>query len=318
MSRRDTTLDTWLAARRSALDADLAGDLDIETGLQEVLISSRHAAVLADVAGNLNVEAGLAAIAPAAACPLDLAYPDTTGISALLRPHTSVDTTTSAVAKAVTALPPDQRVVLRTHPITQCFDLAAACITTRDLVENLQHALVLAPTNLVSVLDQFLHAAPARDDVLIRDIAHARNLALARGGTSDHVLAADLVRVLGEAGVLVRNRHDALSRAVHRALERAGDVRQPLSELTIALHHIPAEEHAQVLVWLRDTLDDLVGADLREADLTRVPLVGIRWSIDTQWPSGWVDRIKRDSVPVEGADGIFVIRGGTMREASLV
>jgi len=316
---RDTALDTWLTACWSALDADLACDLDIETGLQEVLISSRHAAVLADVAGNLNVEAGLAAIAPAAAFPWDLAYPDTTGISALLQPHTSLDATASAVAKTVTALPPAQRLVLRTHPIVQCLDLAVACATTRDLVGNLKRALDAASTDdLVSVLDQSLHAALARDDVLIRNIAHARNIALARDHTSDQVLIHALVRTLGEAGALARARHDALIRAVRRALYRSSDVEQPFAELTIALQHTPAEDHAQVLSWLRDTLDDLVGADLREADLTGVPLVGIRWSTDTQWPSAWADQIKRDSVQAEGADGIFVIRGGTVQEASLV
>lgn len=316
-------VDAWLVARRTELDADLADGLDIETGLQDVLIGSRHAAVLADVAGNLDLEAGLATIAPTAASLPDL--PDHgTRVTPPPPPSRPVDAATSAVAMVVTALPPVQRVALRRHPLNQCFDLAAACVAAQYAADILGQALRSAddPTSsahIVSVLDQALYTVLAHEASLARSIAHARNIALTPGNTSDRVLIAAFVRALGDAEALALARHRALAQAVTRALARAGDIRSPVPALATALRHTPAEEYAQLLVWLRDALNDLVGADLRDADLHGVPLTGIRWSgYTTQWPASWVDQITRESEPIEGTDGIFVVRGGATHEESLV
>jgi len=296
---RDTEFDAWLATQRTELDADLADSLDIEAGLQDVLIGSRYAAVLVDVAGHLDLEAGLAAIVPAAAMLPDL--PDHgTRVTPPPSPYRPIDAATSAVATVVTALPPVQRVALRRHPINQCFDLAAACVTAHHAADILGQALGSAgdPTSsahIVSALDQALHTVLAHEDSIARSIAHARNIALTRDNTSDRVLIDAVVRALGDAGALALARQHALVQAVHHALEQAGNVRSPLSGLATALRRTSAEEYAQALVWLRDTLNDLVGADLRDA---------------TQWPASWVDQITRESEPIEGSDGIFVVRGG--------
>lgn len=320
---RDAEVDAWLAARRTELDADLANSLDIETGLQDVLIGSRHAAVIADVAGHLDLEAGLAAIAPAAASLPDL--PDYgSRVTPPAPPIRPVDAATSTVAMVVAALPPVERVALRRHPLNQCFDLAAACVTAQHAADILGQVLRSAdgPTSsahIVSVLDQALHTVLAHEDSLARSIAHARNIALAPGNTSDRVLAAAFVRALGDAHALALKRHHAVAQAVNRALAWAGDIRSPVSALATALRHTPAEEYAQLLVWLRDALNDLVGADLRDANLDGIPLTGIRWSTyTTQWPAKWVDQITRESEPIEGTDGIFVVRGDPLQKESLV
>lgn len=320
---RDTEVGAWLVARRTELDADLANSLDIETGLQDVLIGSRYAAVIADVAEHLDLEAGLAAIAPTAARLPDL--PDhRTPVTPPPAPIRPVDAATSAVAMVVTALPPVQRVALRRHPLNQCFDLAAACVTAQHAADILGLALRSAdgPTSsahIVSVLDQALHTVLAHEDSLARSIAHARNIALTPGNTSDRVLADAFVRALGDAQALALNRHRALAQAVNRALARADDIRSPVSAFATALRRTPAEEYAQILVWLRDALNDLVGADLRDADLRGIPLTGVRWSAyTTQWPAKWVDQITRESEPIEGTDGEFVVRGGPLQEESLV
>jgi hypothetical protein len=97
------------------------------------------------------------------------------------------------------------------------------------------------------------------------------------------------------------------ARAVARARLNSAALARHLRMTAIG----PVEDvtEAQVATLLRGN-DDFVGADLEEADLTDVPLAGIRWSDGTRWPGHWRDRIREASVPV--GDGIYVIRpGGT-------
>ncbi|MET8680950.1 hypothetical protein ABZW18_26065 [Streptomyces sp. NPDC004647] len=47
--------------------------------------------------------------------------------------------------------------------------------------------------------------------------------------------------------------------------------------------------------------NDVLGADLRAADLSHVYLGGIRWDDATQWPAQWADRISAASACTDGS-----------------
>jgi hypothetical protein len=57
-------------------------------------------------------------------------------------------------------------------------------------------------------------------------------------------------------------------------------------------------------------LTGMAGADLTSADLTGIPLAGVRWSPETRWPWDWQAWIAENSVQV--SPGLYEIReGGT-------
>jgi hypothetical protein len=57
---------------------------------------------------------------------------------------------------------------------------------------------------------------------------------------------------------------------------------------------------------LNRTLNDVIGADLREVDLHDLRLKGLRWSDETRWPEDWLEPIHRASVELE--TGIFIVQ----------
>ncbi|MEV7676475.1 hypothetical protein [Streptomyces sp. NPDC088752] len=65
---------------------------------------------------------------------------------------------------------------------------------------------------------------------------------------------------------------------------------------------------------LTEIVSDFVDSDLRSTDLEWVPLEGVRWSAETNWPAMWEERVRRASEP-EGP-GIFVIRAEPERYPS--
>jgi hypothetical protein len=59
---------------------------------------------------------------------------------------------------------------------------------------------------------------------------------------------------------------------------------------------------------LVSALTNVVGDDLTSADLTGLPLDGVRWSSDTRWPHEWQEWVRDNSISVS-AD-VFEIRSG--------
>ncbi|WP_405873032.1 hypothetical protein [Streptomyces sp. NBC_00005] len=59
------------------------------------------------------------------------------------------------------------------------------------------------------------------------------------------------------------------------------------------------------LSWSADVF---TGADLREVDLSKVALEGVLWDMETQWPEGWKERIKRASDLLPRMSGVYVVR----------
>ncbi|PPJ05433.1 hypothetical protein C5E51_23360 [Nocardia nova] len=69
-------VDRWLAIHHQRFLDGLAARLDIEAGLEEVLLSERHEELVAVVSDKLDLEAGLAAILPPEPEPLPPAVED--------------------------------------------------------------------------------------------------------------------------------------------------------------------------------------------------------------------------------------------------
>ena len=304
----DTDLDDWTSTQQSALIADIASHLDVDAGLREILLTSRHAAVLEDVTDKLDIEAGLSAIVDTEeTTPTVAEHPD-----ALFQPPAATDIA-NTVVKLITTLPPETRLVLRTHPtIAGCIALAVAHTASREIINFLRVARALNLTHARDIardLDRGLDRGLTRD--IARDIARALDRALA------HALAHD--RDLDRARALALDLDRALDRALAHALDRALDrfnrpAHEAVAKPLAILRQTPSTDRATILVTLGDTLNDLVGADLSGVDLTDVPLDGIRWSLDTQWPPDWRAQIERDSESVPGTADIFIIRGGSHTE----
>jgi hypothetical protein len=211
MSRFDASRQRLLTARRAIL-AELNTHLDVEAGLREVLIASLHENVRADLADELDVTGGLAAIVRDSAPPPPAA-PSRLATTAPLSAHQPYS---ARVAKFVAALPPAQRLTLRTHPSAGSFDLAAARVTYRGLGADLGNAVV---EEIVRELERTL--VQARDRVhrgefdRLGPLAHALDVA--------HTLVHALERILDRARVAAGNLPGGPARDVARELARSLD-----------------------------------------------------------------------------------------------
>jgi hypothetical protein len=170
------------------------------------------------------------------------------------------------------------------------------------------------------------------DSARERTVIFVRKLTLARDAALGITVPSASEELFGEllelardcdpvrARVLAEGLNQNLTSAIDQALfgnpegrdekaPRSSDEKDPSRKLTVALRRTPVTDRAHALVWLRDALDNFQGADLRNADLTGVPLDGLRWSASTQWPDKWADGIWKHSVPLPGEEGVFVVRG---------
>jgi hypothetical protein len=157
------------------------------------------------------------------------------------------------------------------------------------------------------------------DRILLFDLDLALAIDLARDCdfTSDlaRALARDLVIDLSRALArdLTHNRDLGLPRArvgdLHRALCRDLSIDLDLDLVHNLVHDLETvvADLNGVLAELNGALHDFTTADLREVDLSRLQLDGLRWSSATQWPARWATRIALDSVEV--APAVFEVRG---------
>lgn len=299
-AKPDDAVDQWLADQRCAMVNDLATTLDLEAGLREVMIPARYADLIADLHGVLDVEAGLSAIV--SATPDDSSDADP-GESP---PDPHLATGLHGLVRAIASASPTSRLAMRTQPAPILIDALARA---HDHADKL--ALILARAR---DRDLARARALARDRALARALAHARDRAhdLARDldhdRDRDRPHAHDIARALAHA-LDLDLAHD---RAHARALALVDDLvhaRARARALARAHDRAHARALASALDELHRALNNFTGADLREADLAGVSLDGLRWSVTTQWPPGWAEQIKRDSVKVK--PGIFEVRGST-------
>lgn len=197
--------------------------------------------------------------------------------------------------------------------------LAYATGLARDLIRFVDLAIDAAIEMAVNLGDRSLG----------RRLAFARETArqLERGLGLDHVLAHDLVQDLRCGRPVNRYRADyaTIDRDRDRTyLSRLVNYLTPATEIARRLREAHAEDLLQaldvrrqlnldeldveVVRTLRQTVNDLAGADLRHVELAGVDLEGVRWSPATRWPEEWRDQIERDSLTV-GPD-LYEIRPG--------
>jgi hypothetical protein len=333
-SRPDAALDQWLAAQHLHMATDLAATLDLKAGLREAMIPARHANLVADLGDVLNVEAGLSAIVPITSDPTPH-KPETTEISDTAdaelvaakgrfetdpqqaSPDPMFLTELESLVRTAASRSPSTRLAMRTHP---AFDLDRVLDLAHDLDRALDRVLDL---DLARALALDLACALALDLARALDRARALDLALDRAHNliraHDHALIRALIRALDRA----HNR--ALTRALDRAynlahalarldrshnLDRARNLAHALARdlAAIRTHARDLAQMTRVVADLHHVLSDFTGVDLRSVDLAGIPLEGLRWSMETQWPPQWAEQVWRDSVEVD--DGIFEVRGG--------
>jgi hypothetical protein len=260
--------------------------------------------------------------------------------------HAEPDTVLLKFLHAAASWTPSTRLAMRAHPvfaITGFHDRAQTLVqslgSASDLANGLDHKLehVLnrildrvpdLPPDLDRALDRDLDRTldPARDLGSYLDRALARTRALARNlgseltrtrtrnrfpaldldYTLDHVLNLDyaLDRDLTQAsnyaylGIHDLAHYRVRVRALVRELDRVQSFADELVRTIRALVHFHC------------VLSDVTGVDLRSIDLTGIPLQGLRWSVQTQWPPEIKDQIWRDSVQI--TEVIFEVgHGGT-------
>jgi hypothetical protein len=141
-----------------------------------------------------------------------------------------------------------------------------------------------------------------------RDLAHARDLALAS--------AVDLDRVLSRALDFSR----ALAFDLDRVLAPRARDRARARARVLALSRALASDLAAACDNLAYAANSFTGADLSAVDLTDLDLGGLRWDDQTRWPSPeWAERMRRASVEHPPGSGTFVVlpEGQHSAEATL-
>ncbi|MET9231080.1 hypothetical protein [Lentzea sp. NPDC003310] len=291
------SVDQWLNEQLASLHSALDEVLDLDRGLVDASLPCSHSDLLNRIGDEMDLDAGLArAVAPRRS---PTAEPG-------LEPYRSL----AAVDDELSVLPPAARLAARAglpdRSLLQARTLAAHLPRVRALAEklkasstlnhNAQAAATAVAQDLVNTLDQsdakhvnIFHEALK----LTKSLEHPSEVSTR--WAAQHASALDR---LCESGLRV-----LLSAFHHRGrkikLGHPG-LRLTMEELTDLVASIGK---------IRTTLNSMVGADLTTADLTGVPLDGVRWSPRTRWPRGWLEWVRANSVPVSA--GIFEIRPGS-------
>jgi hypothetical protein len=298
---------------------DLVELIDVEGGLREVLLPLRHART--GRPPGLDVEAGLYAI---------------TGEPVVIEPEPHAEEQRGVIAEWLLSLADADRLAIRSHAVFAClaftFRVVRAIEITRQFVSLLESgrrgqappcwAEVRAlEDSLVQIHDMYpeLPVKPklTHVDVLVLEIA-------------DTAGTADRRRLLRNARDLF---HD-LNKVFDQAHHQTGDL-----AVAIALGQTSAQGLVRILghlgltglhlglvadlatarcqaggqdldVHLDRARNDFTGADLTHADIARISLTGVRWSMATRWPSEtWRAQLLQESREI--SDGIYEVRPGT-------
>jgi hypothetical protein len=274
------TADRWIGSLHTALD-DV---IDLERGLADAMLSRDHDTLTNRLGDALDLDAGLAEV-------LRESAPG---------PFTSL----VALADTLACMPPAERLAARTWlPV----GLIAEALVLADFLPRIHP--VSDELGKAGRLTRADIGATARLEVqvLLREIPRAN---------------AD-IRVVAERLVdsLRWLTEEKLHWARYHARHLAQLCRDRLFSVLTRISNAPdlAEGHSEVAVAaavvvplsrVMAALTGMAGADLTSADLTGIPLAGVRWSPETRWPWDWQAWIAENSVQV--SPGLYEIReGGT-------
>jgi hypothetical protein len=133
--------------------------------------------------------------------------------------------------------------------------------------------------------------------------------------------ASCFVRLPGRAGgSSPATPQGGLGRGRVFAHDLAGTTQQPVLAAFIravaadrSAINLREEDLLEAVDIMERAVSDAVGADLRDADLTGIPLRGVRWSKTTVWPPAWRDQVRRGSTQI-GPDLWEIDHGGVDAE----
>jgi hypothetical protein len=303
------------AASHERFIAKVAEGLDIESGLEEVLLAQRHLSLAEQLHEQLDVESGLAAI--------------------VLAPDMPAQTPACAPAGHITdvaSIAPRTKLALRESYLPRVESLVRAAQALQEIARSLSHLAqaifeieiprqskwsrkwVRSRKRVPTLMDAYFVDA--------RDVLTAFppvNSALADSGHSIDVL--HLVGYNDVADKLLEAQRSA--GLFDRRLNQPQANMPSFRVLAIRLQDETSElfttcwEMSLRLLALRDAANDFVGADLRDLVLDELDLTGIRWSSTTLWPSlDWYHRIRASSEQI--GDDLFEVRGSTARQMAAV
>jgi hypothetical protein len=278
-SDRDAIVDRWLAEQHKSLIQELAANLDLEAGLHDAMIPARHASLLADLRETLDLESGLGAIVPRS----------TEGILERDSGETQVSQgarNLRALIRDLSSNSPRDLLEFRTHTIWServkryrcgCLDI---CMIIMDFVSAEVEAIEQA---FNANRDRSFQSA--RTVAVVQGYVDELGILLARTRQFDRGFNTDIDKLRNAVGKLV-------------GILDASNVLKPVRDT--------AESLRADLNELDEVLNDFTGVDLSNTNLQGIRLDGVRWSPETQWPNGWADKIRNESIEI--APGIFEIR----------
>ncbi|MER6366700.1 hypothetical protein [Kitasatospora sp. NPDC001527] len=310
----------------------LGDHLDVEAGLREVMICTQHKNLTEGLDAVLDVEAGLASITSQTTAR--------TEFEEAAAPLYDV----GLMHQRFELIGPEQRLVLREHPLVTSAILADLLIRTVVLAQDLTYGLGFGryhgmPLKRASFVAQGIargiaHELDGRAALAweLRDMAHEIVALL-----ESHYPAIDQAGVIGQ--ILVREMAATIDQRVrsadHPAIAeflracqvfmyavRGGDLSRAVQEVEYLTRALAVqvgellgigEPESLDLEFLSEVLDDFTTADLSTADLTQVDLAGVRWSeFRTRWPAEIsVDQLREDSRETLPGSGVYIVRPGT-------
>ncbi|HEX8864294.1 MAG TPA: hypothetical protein VF821_01440 [Lentzea sp.] len=275
-------IDQQLASLLGALD-DV---LDLERGLADATLPRAHADLVDRLDTALDLEAGLAQVVP-----------PTTGL-----PPRELDGFI-AFAHELSELPAVERLAARAwlpvSLVVEGYVLAKHVPTVRAVADLLHHN-----ENVPDVR----RSARMEVRLVVHDLDRAKLRATVIHHVARLLLNSLKDRSTDATGVWIQSVH--LHELVARRLATL------LTEIDSGAQHIHrglvdvafADALLGPLDRLRTALTNVVGADLTSADLSGLPLDGVRWSSGTRWPREWEVWVRDNSVPI--AADVFEIRSG--------
>ena len=282
----DAIVDQWLAKEHKALIQELAANLDLEAGLHDAMIPARHAALLADLRETLDLESGLGAIVPGSIEGILKRDDDDDKARVLQRPSSLRE-----LIRRLSSNSPRDLLEFRTHTIWSegIRPRRCGCLEICTIITDLVSAEI---RTIEEALDgnRDRPSRTADTEVVAQKLLGQLRALLDRTRQFDQTFNTDLNELRKTVDKLVRMLDTS------NALQPARDVSQSLKDDLDKLDHV---------------LNDFTGVDLRNTNLQGVQLDGVRWSAETQWPSGWADEIRSKSIEV--APGIFAIHIGRPR-----
>ncbi|MFG3054527.1 hypothetical protein ACGFZP_26705 [Kitasatospora sp. NPDC048239] len=329
---RTREFSSQLAALRKTFLDGLDSHLDTEVGLREVMLCAHHENLTEGLDAVLDVEAGLTSITSRTTAR--------TAFEEAAAPLYDV----GLMHQRFELIEPEQRLVLREHPLVTSAILADLLIRTVVLAQDLAyglgfgryHGMPLKRAAFVAqgIAQGIAHELDGRAALAwgLRDMAHKivallepHYPAIDQAGAIGQVLVRDMAATIDQR---VRSaNHPAIAEFL-RACQvfmfavRGGELTRAVREVEYLTRALAVqvgellmlgEPETLDLEFLSEVLDDFTTADLSSADLTRVDLAGVRWSeLRTRWPAEIsIDRLREDSRETLPGSGIYVIRPGT-------